>query len=84
MYRRGISQGRPGAKPADVSMQVLTPMEDLIAQGIREDQEKMIKKQQLEQDYFTAYKPANYKRALKYKNDHSYKDKNSEGVHVII
>ena len=58
-------------------------MEDIIAEGIRAENEKMIKKQQLDYDYLTAYRAANYQRALKYKRDHSYLHKNPDGTHVF-
>lgn len=68
-----FQRGRPNRiNPTDISMQVLTPMEEVLANGIIQDNQKLVQKQQLEQDYFTAYKPAIFQKALKFKKDHSY------------
>ena len=86
MSRRPNPKGHQNRiAPNDISLQVLTPIEQIISKAIIDDQEeKIVKKQQLEHDYFTAYKPANYKRALKFKRDHSYQEKNPDGTHVTF
>lgn len=82
MHRRAKLNHQNRIKPSDFSMQMLAPMEETVAQEMDDNNEKIQMKQKLEQDYFVAYKPANYQRALKYKNEHSYKQKNHDGSYV--
>jgi hypothetical protein len=76
MYNKKSSYNSFHSRSNNFSMETLMPIEDVLAGAVADHNERTVKKQQLETNFYSDYKPADYQKAEKFRDDHSYVDKN--------